>query len=120
MNEADILAKTYNDLCGIYRPGPTKLPSGETVQLNGLEGKLIDPCVPCALGKHSGGKFKQSPSTASAPTDYVVFFRPEVDVRAGDYLVITHLGRTAAYHAGEANRHQSHSAVPVAPAKETL
>lgn len=120
MTEADILARTYTDLCSIYRPTSKKLPTGETVQLRGLAGDRVASCVPCALAKHGGGKLQRSPSTASAPTEYVVFFRPEVDVRAGDLLVITHLGHTAAYDAGEADRHMSHTAVPVKMAKETV
>lgn len=118
MSEADILAMTYSDLCGIYRPFKKKLETGETVQYKGIEGELIATTVPCALSKHTGGKLNRGGGVYTAPTEYTLFTRPEVDIRAGDFLVVTHLGRTAAYYAGEADRQPSHNNIPVQLAKD--
>ena len=120
MTEADILALTYEDLVDIYRPTLKKLENGETRQLGGLEGEVVAIAVPCALAKHSGGKYTQGQATASAPTEYSVFTRPEVDVRAGDTLVVTHLGRREILLAGRPDRHSSHNNVPVKPPSNTV
>lgn len=115
MTEADILALTYEDSCTIYRACRKKLPNGETQFLSGQEGEVVQNNIPCALTRHSGGKFSQGPSTAKAPTDYLLFVRPEADVKAGDFILVIHFGKTAAYTAGQPDYHKSHTEVPITP-----
>lgn len=120
MSEADILATTYDDTCTIYRPGPVELPSGETVFKKGREGQMIANDVPCALSGHSGGSLRQSPSTAKAPTTFSLFTRPEVDVQAGDTLVIRRLGREIVSLAGLPDYQPSHNNIPLIMKKDTV
>lgn len=120
MSETDILATTYFDTCTIYRPGPQELASGETVFQKGRKGRLVTDNVPCALSGHSGGGLQQSPSTAKAPVTFSLFTRPEVDVQAGDTLVIRRLGREIVAQAGLPDYQPSHNNIPLIMEKDTV
>lgn len=118
MTEADILETTYTDRCTVYRPYKVEKETGETVFKKGLDGKEIYIDIPCALSSPSGGKLQQSKSTASAPTDYLLFVRPEVNIQPNDTVVVTRLGKLLVLTAGLADRQPSHSNVPVTLRKD--
>lgn len=110
MSEADVLAATYDDLCDVYRTGLVKLKSGET---RPMENQQIYSGVPCALARPSGGKAKQAPGVMQATAEYSLFIRPEIDIMKGDRVVVTRLGRTEEYIAGQAAHEPSHNNVPL-------
>ncbi len=118
MSEADILALTYTDLCTVYRPFKTAKPNGESIFKNGLEGKVIYENILCALSSPSGGKLQQNKSTATTPTDYLLFVRPEVDIQPNDTVAVTRLGKQIILTAGLADRQPSHNNVPMKLRKE--
>lgn len=120
MNEADILATTYEDKVTIYRAFKDILPSGESVFKSGLEGKIVYENVDCALSTHTGGKLEQSSSTAKADTTFCLFTRPEVEIQANDFLVITHLGKQIEAVAGFPECMQSHNNIPIKRASENV
>ncbi len=118
MSEADILALTYTDLCTVYRPFKEVKPNKESIFKNGLEGKLVYGNIPCALSSPSGGKLQQSKSTATTPTDYLLFVRPEIEIQPNDTVVVTRLGKEFILTAGLADRQPSHNNVPMKLRKE--
>jgi hypothetical protein len=113
MNEADILASTYDDTVTVYRAFKDVLENGETVFKKELEGKVEYENLPCALSSPSGGKLQQSKSTAKTPTDYILFVRPEVMIEANDYLVIHHQGQKTTGFAGRQMPYISHKQIRV-------
>ncbi len=119
MTEADILAATYDDICTVYRPRKTVLPSGESRFLKGLEGEVVYENIPCALSSPSGGKPTKTQTVVKVDTDYLLFVRPEVDIQPGDTVRVIRLGKanpkgkqTIAL-AGVADRQPSHNNVPL-------
>ncbi len=120
MTEADILATTYNDTCTVYRPYKTTAANMETVFKQGINGNKAYENIPCALSSPSGGKLEQSPSTAKAPIDYMLFTRPEVDIQPGDTVVVTHLEKEYITQAGRGEFMVSHNNIPLQLAKKTV
>lgn len=113
MTEADILAATYEDSVTVYRAYKTTLPNGESVFLEGANGKVIAENEPCAMSSQSGGNIEQSNSIARADTAYCLFTRPELDIQANDFLVIEHLKKTVEAVAGFPDRLSSHNNIPI-------
>lgn len=113
MTEADILAKTYDGRCIVFRPGRKVLPSGETVFAKGLDGEVVYTETPCALSSPSGGKLQHTPSRAKVEVDYMLFVRPEVDIQAGDTVVVFHQGRRYQLEAGLGMYYPSGGQVPM-------
>lgn len=118
MTEADILALTYEDEATVYRPIKKQLESGESVFLNGENGLKVHEGIPCALSTHTGGKLRQSVSTASAETEYSLFTRPEAEIEANDFLLIRHLGKEYRMLAGAPSRLVSHNEIPLREEKD--
>ncbi len=113
MSEADILALTYGDTVTAYRACKEVLPNGESVFRAGTKGSVVCREAACALSTHTGGKLRQSPSTAETETEYRLFTRPETDIQPNDFLVILHLGREVRAVAGLPDRQKSHNNIPV-------
>ena len=88
-SEADVLAATYGDACTVYRPVKRMLPNLETVIRDGLDGEIVMSGVPCALSSPSGGKLQHGEATSDVKTDYLLFTRPEVDIRPGDTVLLS-------------------------------
>lgn len=120
MTEADIFAMTYDDRCSVFRAAKETLPSGESVFHSGIDGTPVYTGVPCALSSPSGGKLTRSPSTASVPTDYVLFTRPEIEIKPNDTVVISRMGREITTTAGLAMRYASHCNIPLKLKKEVV
>lgn len=112
-NESDILAATYGDACTVYRPVKRLLPNLETVIRDGLDGEIVISGVPCALSSPSGGKLQRGEAVSDVKTDYLLFTRPEVDIRPGDTVLVTRLGRTYRTVAGKPERQPSHNNIPL-------
>lgn len=119
-SEADILAATYGDACTVYRPVKRLLPNLETVIQDGLDGEIVMSGSPCALSSPSGGKLRRGEVTSAVKTDYLLFTRPEVDIRAGDTVLVTRLGRTYRTVAGKPERQPSHNNIPLTLTDDTV
>lgn len=119
MTEADILARTYTDRCIVFRAGKHELPTGETVFGKGLDGQLIYSETPCALSSPSGGKLRQTATVAKVETDYMLYVRPEVDIQAGDTVVVFHEGRRYQLVAGQGMYYPSGGQIPMKLDKDT-
>ncbi len=118
--EADILAATYGDACTVYRPVKRMLPNLETVIQDGLDGEIVMSGIPCALSSPSGGKLQHGEATSDVKTDYLLFVRPEVDIRPGDTVLVTRLGRTYRTVAGKPERQPSHNNIPLTLVEDTV
>lgn len=113
MNEADILASTYEDSVTVYRAFKDVLPNGESVFKSGIDGKIVYQDKECALSTQTGGKLEQSSSTAKTETSFCLFTRPEIDIQTNDFLVITHLGKQIEAVAGFPECMKSHNNIPI-------
>lgn len=87
MNEANILAATYHDRCAITRPGseikdPITKQTSQTLV-------VVAQDIPCALSSSTGGSIGFTGGYGSYHSGYTLFTRPEVDIRAGDRLLVT-------------------------------
>ncbi len=120
MREADILAMTYYDQVTVYRPVKSQLSNGETVFKKRDEGQKVYEDIPCALSTHTGGEINREMPTASIPTQYSLFVRPEVEIEPNDYLEITCRGKVTRAVAGNAERQPSHNQVPLVLDKERV
>lgn len=110
MNEADILAMTYNDTCSVYRSEKKDEDDGETR----FQRVLIMSGVPCALSRSTGGHsfFGRVNGLPQQEFKRVVFTRPEVDIRAGDELAVISMGREVRGVAGIVSPYPSHNEIP--------
>ena len=113
MTEADILELTYTDLCTVYRPFKDIKLNGESIFRSGLEGKIVYQKLKCALSSPTGGKLQPTKSTATVPTDYELFVRPEVDIQKNDTVVVVRCGKEFILTAGQMLCHPSHNSVPM-------
>ena len=116
MNEADILASTYDDLCSVYRPVKRVLESGETEQ----ERQLIYEALSCSLSRPSGGRRQREQPAPKADVDYTLFVRPEIEILVSDFLEIHQQGRLIKGIAGRVFYYPSHNEIPVKLAKERV
>lgn len=86
MTEADILATTYWDKCDVFRKEKIKQTNGTTT----LENNLIFENIPCALSvKNVSSNFKKEEEVGTAKYNYIVYFKPDIDLIKGDKLKIT-------------------------------
>jgi len=113
MTEADILATTYDDRVTVYRAFKDTLQNGESVFKTKLDGAKIYENVECALSTQTGGAVAQTKSTATTPTSFSLFTRPEIDIKPNDYLVISHCGKCIEAVAGFSENMVSHNNIPI-------
>lgn len=113
MTEADILALTYTDTCSVYRPTKKRLPNGETVFAEGMDGDRVYTDIPCALSNPSGGKLQRGSTVADTATDYALFVNTNVDIRPGDLVIVLRCGQSTAALAGQPSRYPSHNNIPL-------
>lgn len=112
--EADILESTYCDKMTVYRPFKDTLPeTGESVFLDGLEGKVIYENVKCALSSASGGKANKNNETVKVESDYKLFYRPELRIEKNDTVKVIHQEMTYMLTAGKEIRLGSHNELAV-------
>ena len=112
--EADILESTYCDTMTVYRPFKGTLPeTGESVFLNGPEGKVIYENVKCALSSSSGGKAIKNSETVKVESDYKLFYRPELRIEKNDTVKVIHQEMTYMLTAGKEIRLGSHNELAV-------
>lgn len=110
MTEAEILAMTYHDKCTVYRPFKyISEETGETAFLEGLNGQIVYDEIPCALSTPSGSKPNRSSGVIITNTDYKLFYAPDIDIQAGDTLLIEHLDRHYVVLAGKPDLYESHN-----------
>lgn len=119
MNEAEIIATTYYDKMNVYRPFKDTLQTGESVFLDGLEGKKIYSDIPCALSTFSDGKASKTESNVKVESDYKMFYDPSIHIEKNDTIECWHEGRYYILRAGKEMAFISHCEIPVNEIKKT-
>lgn len=98
MTEEDILATTYYDVCTIYRKGDA-VKDPDTKQ-SSQAAIMVAEDVPCALSTAKGGSINLSGGHGSVDGSYTLFCRPDVDIQAGDKIIVVKGGRSYSLWAG--------------------
>lgn len=99
MREADILALTYEDSCTISRK--TNAIKDPATKQTRQDACIVAENLSCSLSHGSGGGIHFGDGHGSFTKGYLLFCRPEVDIRAGDKVVVTtKAGRTHILWAG--------------------
>lgn len=80
MNEADILALTYNNTMKAYREGKVR---DNTTGITKNESTILYEDVQCALSKAKRGATGEN-GVLENNLAYILFTRPEVDLKVGD------------------------------------
>lgn len=109
MNEADILALTFEDRMTVKRHVETV--DEDTGISNFSDVTSVFENIPCALSKKDEANINGDiPSVVS---NHKVFARPDVDIKPGDLIEITRLGRIYRFIASKPFYYISHVEVLV-------
>ena len=108
INEADILATTYEDVMDVYR---VVLTEDENTGVSSRGLKEVSKGVRCALSKSTLPVVDNS--IGGAPVEYTVFCRPNVDVKEGDKIVLTRFDKVYELYVGYVMDYVSHKEIPV-------
>ena len=107
MTEAEILQMTYFDRCTIKRKVKVK---DEDTGVTTTELKVIAENVKCALSKRdSVVSFMKTDGVGKIISTDQLFIGPNVDIKEGDTVEVTSLGKTTTYLASEPFHYPSHS-----------
>ncbi|EHQ92145.1 hypothetical protein [Desulfosporosinus youngiae] len=101
------IEKLYEDTCTVSRMIDVKKPSGETRQE--LQSVHIDQ--KCKLSQKSLASNQQTESTNNILYETKLFIAPELEIKQGDTLVVTHCGRTLKFTTGEPFVYGSHQEI---------
>lgn len=91
----DIIEKTYEDTCTVTEKVKTKV-NGVVSFLD--KEVLVDE--PCRLSYSSSPSAKDADGVASISQSIKLFISPDVDVKPGAKIVVTHNGENVAYKRG--------------------
>lgn len=107
--EADIIAETYYHTAKVFRPTPVI----DKLGFDDFKDELVYDDIPCAVSFTSGST--ENITDTTQPINYigVLFARPEIDIKAGDWIVADVLGHKREFRAGEGIVYQSHIEVPL-------
>ncbi|MDO5096505.1 MAG: hypothetical protein Q4D65_08080 [Peptostreptococcaceae bacterium] len=108
MNEADILATTYNHTCTVIRPAPVA-----NSHFDDFEMREIYQDVACAVSFTKGSFQGQSDTTQSIQYAAILFVRPEIQILAGDRITARTEGIEIDFLAGEGMHYPSHNEIPL-------
>ncbi|MDY2918053.1 MAG: hypothetical protein SOU08_00165 [Anaerococcus sp.] len=109
MGEADVLAETYYHTCTVKRPKPSK----DELGFDSFEFEEVYKDIECAISFAGGST--QDISDTTQPIEYIatLFARPNVIIKAGDWIEADVLGVPYEFRAGEGVIYQSHIEVPL-------
>lgn len=107
--EADIIAETYYHTTKVFRA----VPSEDELGFDSFKDELVHDDIPCAVSFTSGST--ENITDTTQPINYIatLFARPEIDIKAGDWIVADVLGHKREFRAGEGVVYQSHIEVPL-------
>lgn len=97
--------KMYQDTCTIVEYQKTR----NTDKSTKFEEVTVETDIPCRLSYKSGTTTGETESASHLTQDIEVFLNPELVVKAGSKLVISHLGRDIEFKCtGEPSIYQTH------------
>lgn len=109
MTDAEILESTYFDRCNIKRKEKRKNPNTgvtETVDI------VIAENVKCALSK-SDNQVMSGEGVGNLSFNHKLFLNPNVDIKEGDTVEVTVMGKISIYLASKPFYYSSHAEVIV-------
>lgn len=108
-DEAEILASTYYHKAKVYRAVEAK----DELGFDSFKDELVYDDLACAISFSSGSS--ENISDTTQPIQYIatLFARPDVEIKAGDWIVADVLGHIYEFRAGEGVVYQSHIEVPL-------
>lgn len=108
-SEADIIAETYYHTAKVLRPTPSE----DELGFDSFNNEVVYDDIPCAISFTSGST--ENITDTTQPINYIatLFARPEIDIKAGDWIVSDVLGHKREFRAGEGVVYQSHIEVPL-------
>lgn len=101
--------KLYEDTCTVSRTAaPSKKASGET-KLG--QPQVIHESKPCRLSQKALSVNSQTEAANNVAYETKLFIEPELEIKQGDTITVTHYGRTQSYTAGEPFIYSSHQEI---------
>lgn len=100
------LEKTYFDEANIYRSSKVK-ENGQTK----FENNILYEKQACAISKKTLPNNNQSESSNAIIDAVTLFITPEIEIKQGDIVEVTHFGRTHKYIAGEPFVYATHQEI---------
>lgn len=118
MNERQAIESTYFDKLTIYRMD-SSYKDPKTKQTKQVE-SIIAEDVSCALSQSKGRETKFTSTHGEVYGSYTLFCAPEVDIIAGDKIVVTNqLGQVFNLWAGKPFKYISHAEIPLSEEERT-
>lgn len=108
-NEAEILAQTYYHTAKVLRAGHTT----DELGFDSFKDEVVYENIQCAVSFSSGSTENISDTTQAIQYIAILFARPEIDIKPGDWIIADVLGNTYEFRAGEGVVYQSHIEVPL-------
>lgn len=106
LNEAEILEMTYFDLCTIKRKQKNKnLITGITENVD----VTISENIKCALSKGNRTNLMSVDGVGNIIEPYMIFINPNVDLQAGDTVIVNGLNGEQTFIANKPFTHISHT-----------
>lgn len=98
----------YQDTCTIYEYQEVENPDGTT----GFSEVAVEEDIPCRLSYQTDTTAGNTESASPLKENIELFINPELEIKAGSKLSITHLKRTIDYErTGEPARYDTHQEV---------
>lgn len=117
MTECQILESTYSDRADVYRRSETKDPV--TKQTRQYE-DVVESALRCALSQNKSGSLTMGGGAGSASSSYTLFCAPDIEVIAGDrLLILTAAGQQLSLWAGKPFVYPSHMEIPLTAEERT-
>ena len=106
MTDIEILESTYFDKCTIKRK--EKIKNADTGVTETKE-VIIEENTKCALSKRDNFPTMTSDGVGNLVFSHILFLNPNVDVREGDTVEVTSMGKISIYLASKPFYYSSHS-----------
>ncbi len=103
-----ILESMYQDTCDVIEHHKVRKPDGAMA----FEDVTVHSSIPCRLSFKSPSTTNNTESASAMYQQIEVFLAPDVEIKAGSKLVITHLGKASEYkNTGEPSVYKTHQEI---------
>ena len=106
MTDIEILESTYFDRCTIKRKEKIKNTDTGVTETKEV---IIEENIKCALSKRDYTPIMTSNGVGNLAFSHLLFLNPNVDVREGDTVEVTSMGKISIYLASKPFYYSSHS-----------
>ena len=107
--QREILESMYEDTCAVYEYLPAKEPG---TKITRKEETLVCGEIPCKISFEDVSPASPGDGAAEQGTGIKLFLSPDIQIKAGSKLVVTHLGEDTAYsRSGTPGKYPSHQEI---------